>query len=81
VGVQRVPRHIAYDSVRGGRMSVVPLPFSAQWGRRWARVTGNGLPSRAITRGPQVMSRSPFANADAGLQAIFVCRSEMNAPV
>jgi hypothetical protein len=39
------------------------------------------LPSRAIAFGLQVMSSSPFPDAYPRLQAIFVCRSEVNSPV
>jgi hypothetical protein len=39
------------------------------------------LPARAIALGPQVMGGSPFADADARLQAIFVRRPEMNATI
>jgi hypothetical protein len=39
------------------------------------------LSVRAIALGLQVTATGPFANANAGLQAIFICRAEMNATV
>src|SRR5207249_5492204 len=39
------------------------------------------LPSRVIALWLQVIGIGPLADANARLQAIFVCRAEVNAPV
>jgi hypothetical protein len=53
------------------------LRFFTQFSQRIVRL----LPARAIALRLQVMGGRPFANANAGLQAILVCGSKVNAAV
>jgi len=59
------------------RILFMPRPDSGTAAHRALRL----LFSRAIVFGLQIMNTSPVADAHPRFQAIFVCRSEVNAPV